>query len=144
MSKTAKIIIAITIIGLIVAAVILKWVYHPHPDIKNADAIKVSAVMLYDSFLNDSSTAKKTYTNKIVEVTGEFIKESLDQQNHHVLFLKTNTPDAYINCTMEEYDAGGKPNAQVTVKGICNGINAGDADLGIPGDVILTRCYPAH
>ena len=54
--------------------------------------------------------------------------------------LKTAADGAFINCTMEgkieNINAGNK----IVIKGICTGYNF-DADMGIPGDVILTRCY---
>lgn len=142
MSKTSKIVLAIVVIGLITAAIVAKWVYHPHIDVKDADGIKVNATELYNSFLKDSAAARIKYVNNIVEVSGEIVKEDSNQQKQQVIFIKTGTEDAYINCTMEE-NSTAKPPTQITVKGICNGMNAGDSDLGIPGDVILTRCYPA-
>ena len=116
----------------------------PHQDVKDATAIEATATDLYNSFLKDSATAKTTYTNKVVEVSGQVTQVNHNQQNQSVILLKTNTPDAAINCTMEGNADGVKIGETIRIKGICNGYNSGDADMGIPGDVLLVRCYKTN
>lgn len=114
----------------------------PHRSVEGASGIKVAANDLYNAYNKDSAAANKQYTDKVVEVSGTVAKATTNQQNQVVVLLQTPQEGGYINCTME----GGNPNAKegvsITVKGICSGYNGGDADLGLPGDVVLTRCYP--
>lgn len=112
----------------------------PHRDVKHARGIAVSAAELYLTFSTDSSGAKNTYTGNVVEVKGEVTKVSVNQQGQQVILLKTATPDASVNCTMEE-QATVAAGAQVTIKGICSGYIAGDPDMDLPGDVFIIRGY---
>jgi tRNA_anti-like len=135
-------------IGIIFFAVIMIagaigfYFYNKGPvNVKNAKAIKTEATALYQSFLKDSTAAKKTYLNNILEVSGLVIKVSKNQEDQVIIMLQTNEAGAYINCTIEEDVAGPPENKQVTLKGICTGMGMGDADLGIMGDVYLVRCY---
>ena len=117
------------------------YFYNKGPvNVKNAAAIKTEAAALYQSFLKDSTVAKKTYLNNVLEVSGLVMKVSKNQENQVIVMLQTNESGAYVNCTMEEV-AGLAENKQVTLKGICTGMGMGDADLGIMGDVYLVRCY---
>jgi len=113
----------------------------PHQDVKSADALSVDAVSLYNSFINDSANAKSTYLNKVVKVSGVVDKVSLNQQHQQIILLNTSVAGASINCTMEESSNMIKPRDKVLVKGICSGYIPGDAEMGIPGDVVLTRSY---
>ncbi len=118
------------------------YFYNKGPvNVKNAAATKTEATVLYQSFLKDSTGAKKIYLNNILEVSGLVIKVSKNQENQIVIMLQTNEAGAYVNCTMEEDVAGLVENKQATLKGICTGMGMGDADLGIMGDVYLVRCY---
>jgi tRNA_anti-like len=115
----------------------------PQTDVESAEAVKTSAADLYKTFMTDSATSNKTWQQKIVEVSGIADKISVNQKNEKVLLIKTETDGAFVNCTMEGNAEGVKENSSVIIKGICMGIGQGDADLGIPGDVYLTRCYLA-
>jgi hypothetical protein len=113
----------------------------PHRDIKDAKALVVPATELYNNLANGSGKNNLIYINKIVAVSGE-IKEVLkNEKNQQVILLKTTVPDGYVNCTMEENIHNPKNGDNVFVKGICSGYIG--ADLGLPGDVFLIRCYPS-
>jgi hypothetical protein len=144
MSKKLKILIVV-IISLAVIGSTTAWFMwnKPHRNVKDAEAIQTTSIDLYNSFLKDSATAKTTYTNKVVEISGEVTQVNHNQQNQSVILLKTNTPAAAINCTMED-TADIKAGETIHIKGICNGYNSGDADMGIPGDVLLVRCYKTN
>lgn len=127
---------------IIIAAAIGFYFYNKGPvNVKNATAIKTEAAALYQSFLKDSATAKKTYLNNVLEVSGLVMKVAKNQEDQVIVMLQTNEAGAYINCTMEKDAAVLPENKQVTLKGICTGMGMGDADLGIMGDVYLLRCY---
>lgn len=132
-------IIIITIIALIGYQVWNK----PHQDIKNAVAVKTSAIKLYNSLTNDSANTKALFVNKIVAVSGEVKQVSRNQQNQQVILLKTNISDGSVNCTMEENIKNIKAGDMILIRGICIGYIGGDNDMQLPGDVFLIRCYPS-
>jgi len=145
MTPNMKKIILYAVLGVVViGACIAYYLYNKGPvDVKNASGTKISASSLYQSFSKDSSLANKNYRDKIVEASGIVEKISQNLQNQAILLLKTGENGAYVNCTMEGPAQGIKEKDSVAIKGICTGMGAGDADLGILGDVYLVRCYPA-
>ncbi len=142
MNRKARNSIFFTLIVIaITGASIGYYFYNKGPlDVKNSDAIAVSAVELYGIFIQDSATQKK-YTGNVLEVSGEVGKISMTPRHEKVVLLKTNAVGAFINCTMEGNVENITLNDLVKIKGICSGIGEGDIDLGIKGDVYLTRCF---
>jgi tRNA_anti-like len=143
MKKSTKKIIVIIIIAIIAVMTLVGYVLwnKPHRNVRDASGIKVTAADLYNSFISDSAKARALYTDKVVEVSGEIIKINLNQQQQQIIFLKTAVDGAYINCTMEEDAEGHNVGEKILIKGICSGYIGGDADMGLPGDVILVRGY---
>lgn len=141
MSK--KKIALLSAIVLILAAALTGYLLwnKPHKDVKDSNGLRVGAKELYTLYVSDSVKAKSLYTGKVIEVTGEAAKLSFNQQGQQVVLVKTSVEGAYINCTMEEEAATLKEGSMVTIKGICSGYIAGDADMGLPGDVFLVRGY---
>jgi hypothetical protein len=134
----------ITAVLMIIIAVVSMGYYlwnKPSVNVAGADGVKATAETLYKIFSTDSVQAKKTYAQQVVEVTGVVRATSMNQQNQAVVLLKTGTDGANINCTMEGTGAAIKAEDKIIIKGICNGLGQGDADLGILGDVYLIRCY---
>jgi hypothetical protein len=126
----------------VAVAAIGYFFYNKGPlDVKNSSAIKINAGELYEAFDKDSITAGKKYTDKILAVNGEVNEVSVNQQQKKVVLLKTMSELGFINCTMEEAVENIKIGDKINIKGICSGIGSGDADMGIKGDVYLTRCY---
>jgi exopolysaccharide biosynthesis protein len=104
------------------------WMFYwnkPQQNIKNAKAISITATELF----NEYSTADK-YIDKIIEVTGEVLSTSKNNEGKQVILLKTDDPMFGINCTMEE-EATVKEGEAVTIKGICTGYLT---------DVVIIRC----
>ncbi|MEO7307057.1 MAG: hypothetical protein ABIR78_11985 [Ferruginibacter sp.] len=144
MNKRPKKLILIIIAAIIVLAgipVYMQW-NKPHKNVKDANATKITAQVLYNSFITDSAKANSLYVDKVVEVQGEVAKTSLNQQAQQIILIKTTVEGAYINCTMEKEAVGLKAGDNTIIKGICSGYISGDADMGLPGDVFLIRGYP--
>jgi hypothetical protein len=136
--KLKRFILLIFIAFITIAAIIVYQVWNkPHRDVKDADAIKISAIDLY----NDLASAKTSYVNKVVAVSGEVKEISKNQQNQQIILLKTGISGGYINCTMEENAGNIKAGSTIVLKGICSGYIGGDKDMDLPGDVFLIRCY---
>lgn len=120
------------------------YFYNKGPiNVKDSSAVKINAGALYQAYRTDSAAAQKEYTAKILLVSGEVYDVSTNQQQKKIILLKGNADGAYINCTMEETLENIHANDKVSIQGICSGIGEGDVDLGIKGDVYLTRCYLA-
>lgn len=142
MAGRAKKILTVVLLLTIIAAGAGYYLWNkPHKNVAAADSIKVAAAVLYKAFITDTIVAKNNYLQKVVEVKGSVNAVTENQQGQTLVTLKTATGGAYINCTMEGDANGIKEGSEITVKGICEGIGQADADLGIPGDVYLVRCY---
>lgn len=118
------------------------YLYNKGPvNVQGGNAIKINASALYQAYITDSSSAQKKYTGNILLVSGEVHDVSTNQQQMKVILLKGGADGAYINCTIEENIENIHVNDMVNIQGVCSGIGEGDMDLGIKGDVYLTRCY---
>jgi hypothetical protein len=149
-SKTKKIIL-LSILGtvLIGAGVGYKMYNKEHFSVSGAKpAAEITATVLHQTFSTDSAIAKSKFigdeaNQKVIKVDGEIAAIKEDQQGNTIILLKTATDGAFINCTMEgktdNINSGGK----IAIKGVCTGYNY-DAEMGIPGDVILIRCIIAN
>jgi tRNA_anti-like len=148
-SKTTKNILYITVLIIAVAGIIGYKMYNKqHFSVSSATpAAEVTAIALHQTFTADSAIAKSKFTgdetnHKVIKVEGEIAAINEDQQNNTLVLLKTATEGAFINCTMEGKITNINAGTKVFIKGVCTGYNF-DADMGIPGDVILTRCLIA-
>jgi hypothetical protein len=108
-------------------------------------AVTITATALHQTFATDSALAKGKFigdeTNKkVIKVDGEIAAIKEDQQGNSIILLKTATDGAFINCTLEGTAENINTGNTIALKGICSGYNF-DADMGIPGDVILVRCF---
>ena len=139
--KAKKIISAVLILVLIAAAAGYYLWNKPHQNVSDADGIKTEATTLYKIFITDSVAAKKNFLQQVLQVKGIVNGISKNQQSQTVVTIKTGTEVAYINCTMEGEAVNIKEGNEVMIKGICEGIGEGDAEMGIMGDVYLVRCY---
>ncbi|MEP6583966.1 MAG: hypothetical protein ABJA90_06855 [Ginsengibacter sp.] len=142
--KSIKTIFFLFITLTVVAAIAgyLLW-NKPHTDVRETKGIETNAIALYKSFVTDSVTAKTTFVNKVLKITGIIKSVSENQQHQQVILLKTSEPEASVNCTMESKAIAVSVGDKVSLKGICIGYIGGAADMGLPGDVFLVRCYPS-
>jgi hypothetical protein len=142
--KTKKNIFLIFIAMIVIAAIIGFMIWNePHRDIKDATALKTTAVLLYSNLTKDSATMKSKFVNQVVEVSGEVKNVLKNQKGQQIILLKTNVSGGSINCTMEEKTNNVKPGDTISIKGICSGYIGGDPAIDLPGDVFLIRCYPS-
>ncbi len=142
--KTKRYILSGFIAMIVIAAVIgfMMW-NEPHRDIKNATAVKTTAILLYNNLTKDSARMKSKLVNQVVEVSGEVKSVLKNQKGDQIILLKTNTSGGSVNCTMEEKISNVKPGDTISIKGLCSGYIGGDPDIDLPGDVFLIRCYPS-
>ncbi len=105
----------------------------------------ITAALLHETFVKDSVLAKNKFigdeaNQKVIQVDGDVAAIKEDQQGNTIVLLKTGTDGAFINCTLEGKSENINAGNKIVLKGICTGYNF-DADMGIPGDVILIRCF---
>jgi archaellum component FlaF (FlaF/FlaG flagellin family) len=142
--KTKRNILLIFFAIIVIAGIVGYSIWNePHRNVKNATALKTTAVQLYSDLTKDSANMKSKFVNKVVEVSGEIKQVSKNQNGDQIILLKTNIPDGSVNCTMEEQANNVKPGNTISIKGICSGYIGGDLDMGLSGDVFLIRCYPS-
>ncbi len=129
------------------AAVVGYYMFNKkHFSVQNTEPdASVAATALHQIFVTDSALAKKKFigdenNQKVISVEGEVSEIKNDQQGNAIILLKTATDGAFINCTMEEKITNINTGSKIALKGICTGYNF-DADMGIPCDVILIRCW---
>jgi len=132
----------LTFLAIIAVALIIGYCIwnKPHPDVKDADAVKITSIALYD-ILSKQGSDSATYLNKVVKVSGVISGVSTNEQNQQIILLKTIVSGGSVNCTMEKELKDVKQGDTIVVKGICSGYIGGDKDMGLPGDVFLIRCY---
>ncbi|MEO6669475.1 MAG: hypothetical protein ABIN36_08365 [Ferruginibacter sp.] len=136
-----KILIYLLVLGIGATAVAF-YLYNKGPlDVRGSNGLAVKAVDLYHIFSTDSTVAGSMYIDKILAVQGIVKEVNQKDKQQQVILLKTSDDGAAVNCTMESPIANVSPSDKLIIKGICSGIGQGDTELGIPGDVYLTRCY---
>ncbi len=144
-TNTRNIILFSAVLVFLIGALVAFNMYNEGPvNVAKGNAIQANPVSLYTSYTTDSVTAHKTYDGKIVELTGEVSGITENTQKQQVILLKTSAGGGNINCTMEQAAPDIKVGSMIKVKGICSGLGQGDADLGIAGDVYLTRTIMAN
>lgn len=140
--KTKKVAWLVVLLLAISGAAVGYYLFNKGPrDVKSSRGIKVQAAELYRIFSTDSATAYTKYSNQVLETTGTVETFTTNSEQVQLVTLKTGTEGAFINCTLEENNQNISAGVLVTLKGICTGIGEGDPDLGIKGDVYLSRCY---
>jgi hypothetical protein len=146
MSAKKIILFAIVVTVLAAATIGYKMYNKKHFSVESAAPVaEITAVDLHQIFASDSDLAKNKFigdetNHRVVKISGEIGATKEDQQGNTIILLKTATDGAFINCTMEGKTENINAGNAIVVKGICTGYNF-DAEMGIPGDVILIRCF---
>jgi len=139
-ASTKKIILFSAAILFITVSIIGYYLYNKGPvDIKNQAGIEATPNELYTFYVKDSVAAHQKYDDKVLKITGEIAEITKNALQQPIILIKTSISGGNINCTMDEPVTGLSKGNIITIKGVCNGIGQGDEELGIPGDVYLTR-----
>lgn len=141
-SKTKKNVLWATFVLFIIVVAYGYFLYNKGPlDVRSSSGVIVTSTDLYGSYRSDSINAGKKYIGQILEVSGEVFEVSLNTQQQQVILLKTGIQQGYVNCTLEGPCGDIRPADKISIKGICGGMGQGYPDMGIMGDVYLTRCF---
>jgi tRNA_anti-like len=141
-----KLLFSVLVLAICAAGVGYFMFNKKHFSVQNTvPAAAVEAIALHQTFVTDTTLAKNRFigdenNQKVISVEGEVSEIKNNQQGNAIVLLKTATDGAFVNCTMEEKTTNINTGSKIVLKGICTGYNY-DADMGIPGDVILTRCW---
>lgn len=126
MKKGWKYIIALSVIGLIVAAIVSLYVFRKSDNSvagKKPD-FKVQCYDIVSEFESDEQSASTKYVDKIVEVEGEIAEISSDEESI-VIMLKDPNSFSGVSCSISKGEITeseiGKIGDKIKVKGICTG-----------------------
>ena len=140
MSKRSVLLIAILVILAIGGVVGYKIWNKPFKDPLEGDAIKVTAVQLFNDFSTNEAAAQKKYVpeklgDKKVQVTGQVTEIGKNDDGETFYNLKTSDEMFGVKCIMDKGEeiATAKTGDNITVRGFCDGYNM---------DVIVNRCKP--
>ena len=140
MSKRTLVLIFVLII-LGIAGIIGYRIWNkPFKDPLQGDAIKITAIQLFNDFSTNEVTAKKKYVpeklgDKKVEVTGKINEIGKNADGETFYTLKTSDEMFGVKCIMDKGEEikNAKAGDTITVRGFCDGYNM---------DVIVNRCKP--
>jgi hypothetical protein len=145
--KTKKTILLFIAVLVFAAAFVGYTLYNKkHFNVEDSTpSVAVTAAALHQTFATDSTLAKGKFigdevNQKVIKVDGEIAAIKEDQQGSTIILLKTATDGAFINCTLEGTTENINAGNTIAIKGMCTGYNF-DAEMGLPGDVILIRCF---
>ncbi len=92
-----------------------------HRDVSSEKGIQVTAQQLFEAFAADETKANGLYLDKAIQITGEVISVTTNQDGNIVVDFKTNDPFFVINCTFKTDPGTLKAGDTITFKGICTG-----------------------
>ncbi|MEN9685828.1 MAG: hypothetical protein RLZZ28_1614, partial [Bacteroidota bacterium] len=90
-------------------------------DVSQEQGVKLSAQALFDAFKANETAANAKYLDKAIEMSGEVLEITTNQDGKTVVNFKTNDPFFVINCTFKTAPGALKPGQTITFKGICTG-----------------------
>lgn len=140
MSKRSAVLISILIILVVGGVIVYKIWNKPFKDPLEGDAIKVTAIQLFNDFSVNEVAAQKKYVpeklgEKKVEITGEIKEIGKNNDGETFYTLKTSDEMFGVKCIMDKGEEikNAKISDNITVRGFCDGYNM---------DVIVNRCKP--
>jgi len=122
MKTWLKIVLIVIGVGIISGGIIAYRIFtKPHRDVTAEKAVTLTAQGLYDAFRTNEANANQLYLDKAIELSGEVLEVSTNQDGKTVVNFKTNDPLFVINCTFKTNPGELKPGNSITFKGICTG-----------------------
>ena len=122
MKKWQRAIIWLLVVVLLGFGIMKGYVYYlnnkPHRDVKKEQGIGITADSLYKAYSTNETLADSLYTNKAIQVSGEVLKVSKDDNNQISVELKTSDSTVTVNCKFKENPGEIKPGNTITFKGI--------------------------
>ena len=119
----SKQLLLIASIGLALSvALTVYFVYaREHRDVTSEKGIQVTSQQLFEAFVADENKANGLYLDKAIQISGEVVNVTTNQDGNIVVDFKTNDPFFVINCTFKTHPGALKAGDMITFKGICTG-----------------------
>ncbi len=122
MKRWIRIILVIVVACAVTGGIIAYRIFNkPHRDVTQETGVALTAQQLYDAFKTNEQAANQKYLDKAIQLTGEIVDISKNQEGNIVVNFKTNDPLVMINCTFKTNPGELKPGQNITFKGICTG-----------------------
>ena len=122
MKNWKRIIIALVLIGSVTGGIIVYRIFtKPHRDVSTEKAVTITAQALFDAFKTDEAAANQLYLDKAIQLSGEVLDISTNQEGKTVVNFKTNDSFFVINCTFKANPGALKAGDNIIFKGICTG-----------------------
>jgi hypothetical protein len=117
-----KILIGLTLVGLVTSGVIYIMYNKPHRDPATEKSIPISSIELFRNFEEDEAQANKLYLDKVLEISGKITEITANQDLTPIIVLETENMVFGIRCTMNDSEITKVQVGEfVTIKGICTG-----------------------
>jgi hypothetical protein len=134
-----RIVLALVLIGLISGGIMVYRIFtKAHRDVTTEKAVTISALAIFDAFKNDEAAANQLYLDKAIQLSGEVLDISTNQEGKTVVNFKTNDPLFVINCTFKTNPGAINAGDTIVFKGICTGYIP-DANVVINEGVLVER-----
>lgn len=131
MAKISKYVVSTVIVLLTIIAGIYFYIFNsPHRDVKNEDALIITADSLYTIYSNNEDGGNALFLDKTLQVTGEILDTLHNNIGQSVLLLKVNSELSSVVCTFTESIDNFIPSQIIIVKGICSGYDGIDVKVG--------------
>ncbi len=123
MSKGFKITLVIFFILIVGGGAIAYYLFtKPRRDVANEKGIVLTAAQLVSEYQADESAANAKYLDKPIEVTGTIAEIKDNQEGKTTVLLSSGDAMTGVFCTLKQTNTSKTKGAQVTIKGICNGM----------------------
>ncbi len=137
MKNWKKIVLIVFVVGILAAGGFAVYLFmKPHRDVSKEKGVQLSAQALFDAFKANETEANAKYLDKAIELSGEVLEVSTNQDGKTVVNFKTNDPLFVINCTFKDQPGQLQPGQSITFKGICTGYIP-DANIVINEGVLV-------
>lgn len=121
-STRFKLLAGIALIGLLSALYASYMFSKKVPELDNvAPAYILTAEALYSAFEMDESVAARTYTDAVIEVTGEIESVTHSDNGTNIILIAKNAMMGGVNCSMNEQNLNLRKGQTVSIKGRCQG-----------------------
>ncbi len=139
MSRRSIIVLIIVLLLLALGSIVGYKIWNkPFKNPLEGEAIKITALQLFNEFITNESLAQKKYVpqklgDKILEVNGEIKETGKNDIGETYYTLKTFDEMFGVKCVMDKGEkiTNAKAGDNITVRGFCDGYNL---------DVIVNRC----
>ena len=139
MKRWLKILLLLAVIALVAGSAVAYWIFNkPHRDVSTEKGVQLTAQKLFESFVANEAAANKLYLDKAIELSGEVLEVTTNQEGKTVVNFKTSDALFVINCTFKTNPGALKVGENITFKGICTGYIP-DANVVINEGILIKK-----